>query len=502
MDEKVVIVKHECYDYYREAPFRPSIRYPETPFADLAHGGENEVYSMVREGFQLMGYDSEHFGSKSWNPLGQIIASGDTVVIKPNMVMDENHIKEEGTDCLYTQPSIVAAVLDYVIIALQGKGKIIVGDAPMQECKYDKLVEESGYLKMIEYLQDKLAKTDITLSLVDFRELRSMVKDGIRYSVTERYEYSGEGACVVNLGDDSEFAGLSDYAYENIRITNYDPALLKKHHNAKVNEYKVSREILSADVIINMPKPKVHRKGGVTIALKNLVGINCRKEYLPHHTNGSKEEGGDEYLNKSWAKRMIDFFLDKRNYHMQTSQNYLKASLYQRLVILSRIIAHVTRKDKFFEGSWYGNDTISRTLVDLNKILLYADKQGKMQPERQRKVLIVADMIISGEKEGPVAPSPKNVGMITMGEDPVCFDEVIATLMGAKLGYIHSVKRARNLKGKYIITDKSSRPFLVSNIDEYNNKYLENLSSNSLLYYIPSSGWENAFIKREENNTL
>ena len=496
MDSKVVIVKKDTYDYYRVSPFRPSEKYPEVPFEDLTVEGINKIYPMVREGFVLMGYDKDNYGTPYWNPLGHLIRPGNTVVLKPNMVMHENHIVEEGTDCLYTQPSVVAAVLDYVIIALKGKGRIIVGDAPMQECKFDKLVKESGYLQLIFFLKEKLKQTDITISLVDFRELRSIAKDSIRYSVTERYEFSGEGAFIVDLGKDSEFAGMSDYEYENIRITNYDPALLKEHHNARVNEYKVSREILSADVIINMPKPKVHRKGGVTIALKNLVGINCRKEYLPHHTNGSKEEGGDEYLHKSWAKRLKDYFIDKRNYQMQTAKNYKKANLYQKLTLLAGILSRINRKDSFFEGSWYGNDTISKTLVDLNKILLYADKNGIMHPECQRKVIIVADMVISGEKEGPVAPSPKNVGIIAIGENPVCFDEAIATLMGAKLEFIHSIKRARNLSGKYILAEKEIQPFLISNVSEYNGKHVNDINDEDLLYYIPTTGWAEAFKKQ------
>ncbi len=495
MESKIVLIKEKYYEYCRKSPFRPSERYPETPFDELSKES-NKEYQMVRNGFYLMGYDTTHYDTKDWNPLGDFISPGNTVVLKPNMVMDVNQIKEEGTDCLYTQPSIVAAVLDYVIIALHGKGKIIVGDAPMQECKFEKLVTESGYLNLIEYLHNKLKETEISISIVDFRELRSENINGIHHSTTERYKYSGDGSVIVDLGNESEFAGQSQYTYDNLRITNYDPALLKTHHNANINEYKVSKEILSADVIINMPKPKVHRKGGVTIALKNLVGINCRKEYLPHHTNGSKEEGGDEYLHSSYAKRLYDFFLDKRNRHMQTTKNYKKAKLYKYMMKIISIIVHLTRKDSFSEGSWYGNDTISRTLIDLNKILLYANKNGIMQPNRQRKVIIVADMIISGEKEGPVAPSPKNVGMIAMGEDPVCFDEVIATLMGAKLNYIHSITRARNLSNLYSFTSKDSIPFIISNVEQYNKKHLNQIKDKDLLYFIPTTGWEKAFNKK------
>ncbi|SFB14023.1 hypothetical protein SAMN05216587_11543 [Selenomonas ruminantium] len=49
--------------------------------------------------------------------------------------------------------------------------------------------------------------------------------------------------------------------------------------------------------------------------------------------------------------------------------------------------------EKYWNGSWYGNDTIWRTIADLNHILYYANKEGKLQEKRQRKVLIVADMI-------------------------------------------------------------------------------------------------------------
>lgn len=56
----------------------------------------------------------------------------------------------------------------------------------------------------------------------------------------------------------------------------------------------ISSCVMDADVIINVPKPKTHRIAGMTAALKNFVGINVRKEYLPHHTMGDHSTGGDE----------------------------------------------------------------------------------------------------------------------------------------------------------------------------------------------------------------
>ena len=116
MESKVVIVKEDCFDYYRQSPFRPSEKYPESPFEKTSSIGANNIYPMVREGFRLMGYDMNHYNTPEWNPLGSLIQPGNTVVLKPNMVMDMNWNKEGGTDCLYTQPSIVAAVLDYVVL--------------------------------------------------------------------------------------------------------------------------------------------------------------------------------------------------------------------------------------------------------------------------------------------------------------------------------------------------------------------------------------------------
>ena len=52
------------------------------------------------------------------------------------------------------------------------------------------------------------------------------------------------------------------------------------------HRYLVARELIEADVVFNVPKLKTHKKAGVTGALKNLVGINGHKAYLPHHRKG------------------------------------------------------------------------------------------------------------------------------------------------------------------------------------------------------------------------
>lgn len=465
---RVAIVKTNEYSYPKEGSFHPS--------------ADNHVYDMVLEGFKMMGLDAANYGTSWWNPLGNLIIPGNTVVLKPNWVMDVNP-NGQGVECLYTQPSVVAPIIDYVIKALENKGKIIVGDAPMQECDFDNLMKTSGYDRLKEYYENTVPE-GISISFVDFRGLKSVVKDGIHYS-----EVSEDKGIVVDLKDESEFAGESAKFFDNMRITNYDPAILKQHHNAIKNEYYVSKDILSADVIINIPKPKTHRKAGVTISLKNLVGINARKEYLPHHTNGAKSQGGDEYLKPSVLKKMADYFLDKQNYYSQTAKEYGKAKLMHKGFAICSNLNYWFGKDKYMEGSWYGNDTISRTIIDLNKILMYADKNGVMQATKQRKYLIVADMIISGEKEGPVEPSPKNVGIIAMGDNPVTFDETIGNLMGADISRIPTLIHARNCRGSYLLCDKEDEALILSNDERYNNKKATDIIWDSELFYIPTSGW-------------
>lgn len=483
----ISIEKRDVYAYPTQRTFRPSYAYPEYKLEELSD--KNEVYDMVRENFRRMGLDLENYGSKHWNPLGTIIKPGNKVLLKPNLVMDVNPTGE-GTDCLFTHPSIVAATIDYVLIALQGVGEIIVGDAPMQECNFENLVEASGYKELLEYYSVKFPQ--IKFLLKDFRDLRTIIQEGVYHRSTSETS----SGVVVDLASESEFSG--EEQFDKMRITNYDPDILKSHHNCERHEYYVSKYILDADVIINIPKPKTHRKAGVTIALKNLVGINARKEYLPHHTNGSVQEGGDEYLNMSLLKSLKNVVQDSKNRVTQTKQNYFLGKILRNIDRAISIPIRAFSKDPYFEGSWYGNNTISKTIIDLNKIIFYADKNGIMQDKQQRGYFIIADMIISGEKEGPVLPSAKNVGIIAMGYNPVCFDEIIAKLMGAKIECIPTLTQARKSISRYKIVSDKYVAKCISNNTLWNDKTLEEIPEESLLYFEPTSGWKKVFYKKGE----
>lgn len=464
---------------------------------------ENKLYDDVRQLFHLYHMDDENYGTEEWNPLGEIIEPGCKVVLKPNLVMDFNASKE-GTDCLFTQPSFLAPVLEYTIIALKGKGMITIGDAPMQECNLDKLLDQSGYREMLSFFINSYSSEMLKIELVDFRELTTVVEKSGVLKQSIRKDARG---IIVDLKNESEFAQYDEQHLRRMRITNYAPERLKSHHQPGKHEYYVSSYILNADVVINLPKPKTHRKAGYTAAMKNMVGINVRKEYLPHHTNGSVEEGGDEYKRKSYIRQVDDYFFDKKN--TSEGNGYLNRAKFYRLIAVGlKVLTKFIYKDET-EGSWYGNRTISKTIVDLNKILNYADSNGVLKPEKQRKVLSIGDMIITGEKEGPVAPSPKPLGVLVIGQNSFAFDVVVGVMMGADLDRIPLIRDSIFGNSKYSVLpqimrgDKlnknstkdfiKNRIFVSSNNEAIDKKEILEIAREGKWLLVPTQGWKEVF---------
>ncbi len=460
--------------------FGPSTAYPEYKFKDNISEAKNDVYDMIRECLFHMGFDQDNYGKANWNPLKDLIKPGEVVLLKPNMVLHENEIPQNGMECLITHPSLVRAMLDYVILALDGVGTIIVGDAPLQSCDFDRLVKEQGYTDIIEFYKSK----GINIELVDFRNYKTVLKNGLLNKV-ESDECNQ--AVIVDLKNKSEFVNLGNDRMKRLRITNYDHSIMYNHHNSEKNEYSIAKKILDADVIINMPKPKTHRKAGVTISLKNLVGINTNKEWLPHHTEGSSEEGGDEYKSKNFAKKKMTYYIEKKDKYM-VSGNYCKANLARNMARGFSVINKFIFKEKYSEGSWHGNDTIWRTIMDLNKILFYADKNGNMCNTKQRKMLIVSDMIISGEKEGPLLPTPKEVGIIAMALNPVCMDEALSAIMGFNHSLIPSINNSHKIVYYNFCEDMET--IIRSNNSLYDSKKPHEIEYEDSKKFIPSLGWQ------------
>jgi uncharacterized protein (DUF362 family) len=458
--------------------YSPDLQYPEYPYLKSISEDKNPIYTTIRNCFVELGYDKENLGKVCWNPLGRFIKPGTTVLLKPNLVMHVNGIPQNGTDCLITHPSIIRAVADYSLIALRGTGKLIIGDAPLQSCDFDRLIKEQGLDKLVEFYLVNKVKTEI--ELCDFRNFKSQYKNGV---LVEKENDSDNGV-VVDLGSDSSFSTIPDERYKRLRVTNYPHDIMLHHHNPNKNEYIVAKQLLQADVIINLPKPKTHRYAGVTIAMKNLIGINTNKEALPHHSVGSLEDFGDEYSKKSARKHIASHVIDLRNKNMR-NRRYISARLFS---FLFKCISLVSPERKRFFGSWPGNDTIWRTIHDLNKIAFFTDKNGEFQDNSQRKMLIIGDMIVSGHESGPLSPTPKNVGVIVVGENPVCFDEAVCAYMGFDCSKIPTIANARSIIGKYNFSCKDEM-VTISNELKLNNKKINDFKPDIVEHFAPNPAW-------------
>lgn len=476
MENSVGIVRGKPVYPAKSTLFRPSKAYPEYPFQE--YSAENHVYEMVRECFHILKMDAVHYGQSKWNPFEGMILPGSTVLLKPNLVRHIN-FSGLGEECLYTHPSVTAVVVDYVIIALKGTGKIIVGDAPVQSCDFQRLVDESGYTELIAYYQAK----GIDITLMDFRNIKVAVKNHVLVPQSESdTAATARDGVMVALNTESAFYRPNQEHDKAYRITCYNPDILTEHHAGKKHEYKVHRCVLEADVIINLPKPKTHRKAGITGALKNMVGICTNKEYLPHHTQKSIEEGGDEYERKNDLLAIAGEILDIKN-KLTAYQEYDAAEKLEAVYGEVWEKGRKTSGELYSEGSWYGNDTIWRTISDLNKIVLYADKQGIMREQKQRHIFHIGDMVISGQKEGPLLPAPVDAGIILMAEDPVLFDRTVCGLMGFSYQHIPSIENQEIYTTKYAYHSRQTA-VVVSKPEVIFPAGTQNLS------FVPSKGWE------------
>lgn len=427
MNAKTVFLHHDISGYpSKEYTFSPSKRYPEAPFKEVACE-PNEAYDMVRELLHGASLDEDHFGSPEWNPFGKFIKCGDTVLLKPNWVMHVNHNKtcSDNLDCLVTHPSIVRAVLDYVVIAARVAGdvKIFLADAPMQGCDLDTLFNRTGYNLLFDFYRHH----GVDIYVHDLRMCHVNINSGNVIS-KPILTNSGLAGVTVELGNLSEHSG-NDGKGKRYKVSDYRMKDTGVFHHDGRHAYVVNELVLNSDVIINLPKPKTHRLAGYTGAMKNFVGIVYDKASLPHRSAGSKVEGGDAYAEKSFLKRWMDL-VDDIGTGASQKEHYLRARICKFLTKSFYVMSRVTGKDKFRIGSWFGNDTIWRTVADLNKIVCYADKNGVMHSLPQRKIISIGDMIIAGEKSGPVAPQPKKEGVLLYSDDVVTFDYVLCKLIG------------------------------------------------------------------------
>jgi len=195
----------------------------------------------------------------------------------------------------------------------------------------------------------------------------------------------------------------------------------------------VSRTVLDANAVICVPKLKTHSKTGITVCLKNMIGIIGSKDCLPHHRHGKTNQGGDEFPDHYparwlWSAR-IHALLQGRVPTVPWRLMRRFAGTFLGAGTPSN--GSGKRAGFFHSGCWHGNDTIWRTVDDLNRILFfYNPAESALQSQPQRRYFAVVDGIVAMEGNGPLRGTSRPAGVILGGDDPLAMDVVAATLMG------------------------------------------------------------------------
>src|ERR1051326_3611659 len=293
-------------------------------------------------------------------PFGALIPPGARVLIKPNWVLHHNQ-GSGGMEPMITHHSVVKAV---ALAALKSDAaEVIVGDAPIQTCDFAQLAAVGD----LQTWANELGKADARFKGVkDFRRTTSQYVNGVR--VADENVLPEDEFVLFDLAANSLLEPITDDK-DDFRVTCYDPRLMAKTHGRGRHRYLVARDVIAADVVINLPKLKTHKKAGITCALKNLIGINGNKEYLPHHRIGGTNLGGDCYPGDSKIKRMLEYAADQQN----TSTSVKVERAWSVVAAQLNRMLHLTGDKLGIEGSWSGNDTIWRTGLDLNRVLLYGE---------------------------------------------------------------------------------------------------------------------------------
>lgn len=345
-------------------------------------------------------------------PLADIIEPGMKVLLKPNWVL---HYNQSGKtlDCSITHHKFIIAVLKEVIACRPEV--VLIADAPIQRAVFPEIISYDIQNEMKSY-----GNINTRVEIKDLRGTIAINKRGILYS--ERNPYQKEKPICFNLGKDSLLEDITS-SKGRFRNTSYDPDVMNKAHIKGKHLYRLCTEPFEFDVFLNLPKLKCHGKTGISVALKNIVGINADKDVLPHHRVGGSSWGGDCYNGLKPLKRLSEWFLDQANSRI----GYPSYSFFIKLVGAS-IMCHKLCRDGDLEGKWYGNDTVWRMVLDLNRLLLYGTKEGEIKETKQRTIYSITDGILSGEHNGPLAPEPLPLGIVTFGSCSSVLDVVHAGL--------------------------------------------------------------------------
>jgi uncharacterized protein (DUF362 family) len=366
------------------------------------------------------------------------LCAGDTIIIKPNLVTTMNYhfeLDNKRQEAVTTNPSIIAAVIEYFYPFIGSNGKIIIADSPIEAVDFKSMTEKTGIAALVNYYQNKNYPVEL-LDIRDFRVIPRRIIHDVRLGMRsfniglfQKKKLSGDpkGYVQVDLGELSQFTGFKKM--KQLRF--YHPHFRKPLEAHKTNKhiYCISRTVLEAKLIINLPKMKTHKISGVTLAMKNNIGLTNKKFWLPHFTAGHPPKGDQFDHTPSFREKLTNWF--------RIIPIGFGNSLYIRFPTVNNSTQNV--KMPIYNGSWPGNDTLWRVVADVAKIIEFSDSNGAVHEKPQRRIINILDGVIAGEGNGPLGASPKKCGLLLGSLNMLHLDLAATRLMGfnpEKLPYL------------------------------------------------------------------
>ena len=464
MNENIVCVNQTKYFSYTK----------KFPFESIENDGDNYLNTEIKNILKI--FIKNHHNNKYF---GKYIDSCKNIVIKPNLVKEGNLKNKKEWESVITHPSIVKAVIDLLIMSLKKETNIIVADAPQADSSWEKIMERTKLDKLIEYYNKNYPQHNF--KLIDLRKEEQIIKNNI---VLKRKKLKGDpmGYSEINLGKKSLF--------ENKKIktkyygADYDYIELNKNHKYNIHKYLISNTILNADFIINIPKLKTHKKAGVTLSLKNFIGAIGDKNFLPHYTMGTPDADGDEFEKSNFNSKLEGKLIKYYYRLLDITPDPINLLSYFNLIgkkMFGETDVH-TRS-----GNWYGNDTIWRTIIDINRIIYYY-KYNKWTKNKNKIIFNMIDGIIAGEGNGPMSPDEKKLGVLIAGFDPFITDYVTSKIIGFNTNYIPIFKyNLYNKKDELKLVNGNLEKINVAYINRDKIKYDKPMK---LYNFKPHFGWK------------
>jgi uncharacterized protein (DUF362 family) len=405
------------------------------------------------------------------------------IVIKPNWVQESHEYKPDEWECVITHPSVLLAVITAAAQWMQGQGTISLCDAPHTYANFSAILNRGHLDSSLESIRSRWP--NLNLELIDLRREIWLRKEEVIVSRVPN-EPDPRGYVALNLGKRSLFynhPGEGKYYGAD-----YDVSAVRSHHQGEIQEYLLAGTPIACDLFINVAKLKTHKKTGITCCLKNLVGINGDKNWLPHHTQGSPRQGGDEYPDTT-PSQQLESSLKSFGQKLALRFPGLGTWLFRKMRRAGKAMLGDS-ETTIRNGNWYGNNTCWRMALDLNRCLLFGNPDGSWRSSNQPKPYLgIIDGIVAGEGNGPICPDPVNANVLITGTSPAVLDAVAAQLMGFEPQRISIVRESFAIDHPLPIADSTLDDIRVWDHREQDEIRLTELKPATPLRFRPHFGW-------------